>query len=334
MVPVGLYSDRVLETRSRGHRIRRGGGRGGSGARARLAAVRLAAVRLSVNLGLAAAIGLAGCSSVGPRDTGPTTGDADADAAAERGTGTSVEVRGPVVTVKRIIDGDSLELLVDGEGVEVRLLGINAPELRTVGKVETCTGREARQALETLLADGTLSFYPGQNDRFGRVLAQMEVDGRSVAESMVSQGWALALWSGEDPRLTETMMAAASNRLGLWGDTCGRTKVELEISDHQVDAPGNDEANLDQEWVEITNLTTSPVDLDQWTIADETTSNRFMIGSVALGPSQSIRIHTGPGSASDRDLYLNQDYPVWSNRGETVLVVDPAGLVTAYLFIH
>lgn len=240
---------------------------------------------------------------------------------------------GEGIAVERVIDGDSLEVSVNGQVLEVRLVGINAPELTTLSGGDSCLGAAARDELRMLLDDRALTIRPDGEDRFGRLLADIEADGVSVGDSMVGAGWALALWSAEDAESTGRMRQAAGSGLGLWGQACGTAAAGLVISGHRVDAPGDDRRNLAEEWVEVTNTAATTFDLDGWTIRDETTSNRFLISGLVLDGGASVRFRTGRGRSSGTDYYLGQDFPVWSNRGETVLLVDPAGLIAAHAFI-
>lgn len=240
----------------------------------------------------------------------------------------------PVIEVVRVIDGDSLEVSADGEEIEVRLVGINAPERFTLAGDETCVGVEARTALDEVVSTaGELRLHGSETDRYGRLLARIDADGTSVDQIMVEAGWAVALWSVENPALIETMLASAAERQGWWGASCGQPAAMVEISDHQVDPAGRDNENLDQEWVEIRNPSDSPIDLEGWTVRDETTSNRFGLPAHTLAVGASLRVHTGSGSNGPTDLYLDERFPVWSNRGETVLVLDPEGRIAGYAFI-
>ena len=241
-------------------------------------------------------------------------------------------VPGEPVELERLIDGDSMELRIGGEVVEVRLLGINAPELRTVGGDTSCNGREARAAMESVLGGGDLRFDSTEPDRFGRLLGHLYTGGRAVDGAMVSQGWALALWSAADPPLIAAMEEAATAGVGLWGRTCGAPVAVIEIGDVQPDPTGRDEEHLNDEWIEIVNPSPAPVDLTGWSVADETTSNRFELPSLTLRAGATLRIHTGSGSDTATDVYLDQRDPVWSNSGETVLVADPAGMIVAHRF--
>ena len=101
----------------------------------------------------------------------------------------------------------------------------------------------------------------------------------------------------------------------------------------QPDPKGRDEDHLNDEWIEITNPGGSAVDLAGWSVADETTSNRFELPARSLAAGATLRIHTGSGADTAIAAYLDQRDPVWSNSGETVLVADPAGVIVAHRFL-
>lgn len=248
----------------------------------------------------------------------------------------TVEVGDPISLV-RVIDGDSIEAELDGEVLEMRLVGYNAPELYVPsddGSADraNCNGDLARAILAELLASGSLEMVGTETDRFGRRLAEIHIDGAPLAATMVDQGWGLA--SASDPGLWTRMAEAANNGVGMWGDGCGEpARIGLEIGDTNINPPGDDRENLDQEWVEITNGSAEAIDLAGWSVRDDTTSNRFTLDGI-LGPGATLRIRTGRGSSTAGDLYLNESFPVWSNGGDTVIVQDPNGVVAAWRFIE
>lgn len=242
---------------------------------------------------------------------------------------------GRSATLIRVIDGDSLELELDGVETEVRLLGINAPELFQPAAegpdVRTCNGDAATDALVELLSDRPLTLVGDEEDRFGRLLAEVYTDQVSVTEAMVDDGWALA--RNDAPDLGVRMAQAAGNGLGIWGSACGVPQAEgLRIGETQIDPPGPDGDRLVSEWVTIVNDGSESVDLTGWEIRDDTTSNRFVLqGTIEVGAT--LRIRTGAGPSSDEDLYLGEQFPVWSNGGDTVILSDPTGVVAAWAFV-
>ena len=85
-----------------------------------------------------------------------------------------------------VIDGDTIRV----EGVSVRLVGLDAPEMRGACPTERHLAARARDRLVVLLADGVIVESRG-HDRFGRVLAVVrEIGGRDVAQLLIAEGLA------------------------------------------------------------------------------------------------------------------------------------------------
>jgi len=250
---------------------------------------------------------------------------AETDQVGDRSAAGDAEVR-----IAREIDGDSLELEIDGEIVEVRLVGINAPELAD------CQGPAAGDALGELLGSGTIGVAGSDTDRFDRLLVELHVDGVSVNEAMVRTGWALAVHGAGDAYVA-AMRAAADDQVGMWSPSvrgCESVVDDVVVVDAQPDPPGRDDENLDQEFVVIANAGTEPLDLDGWQVRDESTGNRFVFDDRWLAPGDELVLVTGCGQDSDREVFWCSEYPVWSNQGETVLVLAPDGAVAAHRFLE
>jgi endonuclease YncB( thermonuclease family) len=91
----------------------------------------------------------------------------------------------------RVADGDSLEL----DGVRIRLLGVDAPELaqscRLGGEPHPC-GREAREHLLHLIAARPVTCSSTDTDRYGRRLGRCRAGETDLNAEMVRSGWAVA----------------------------------------------------------------------------------------------------------------------------------------------
>jgi endonuclease YncB( thermonuclease family) len=80
----------------------------------------------------------------------------------------------------RLIDGDTFAY-----GAErIRIRGIDTPEKSDSG------GFEATQRLDLLLKDGPIVVVPEAVDKYGRVVADVYVNGRNVAEVLKDEGYA------------------------------------------------------------------------------------------------------------------------------------------------
>jgi len=99
-------------------------------------------------------------------------------------------------TLETVHDGDSIRLT---DGRNVRLVGINTPELGRDGAPDEPLARSARAALIDLLADDRsvgLEIAPEGTDRYDRVLAHVyTADGRSIAAELLQRGlgWHIAV---------------------------------------------------------------------------------------------------------------------------------------------
>lgn len=149
--------------------------------------------RVLLGLGLGAALGLACDPS--ESDCGPTE-----------------------AVVKRVIDGDTIELAT---GEHVRYLLVDTPEV--TGDVG-CYGPEASDFNRSLVEGKTvqLSYDTECTDRYDRLLAYVELDGRSVNELLLTRGFACVLQirpNGEDhvDEYRRLEAQAQLGQVGLWG---------------------------------------------------------------------------------------------------------------------
>jgi len=118
-------------------------------------------------------------------------------------------------SVSKVIDGDSLWLRPAGKDkpVEVRLQDIDAPEICQAW------GRQAREALEGLVANKTLVVQPRAHDAYGRLLVVLSIDGTNVGSWMVTEGhaWSIRTKWDRGPLVKEERVAASLRR-GLWSE--------------------------------------------------------------------------------------------------------------------
>lgn len=96
---------------------------------------------------------------------------------------------GPV----RVIDGDTF----DHGGERIRIADIDTPELSSDCGAEARLARKARGRLQTLLAAGPFELrrLGRDQDRYGRKLRIVLLNGRSVGDMLVAEGLART-WSG------------------------------------------------------------------------------------------------------------------------------------------
>jgi micrococcal nuclease len=113
--------------------------------------------------------------------------------------------------VVRVSDGDSLTLDSDGVIHQVRLSGIDAPEL------SQDFGRDAKAGLAAMVQGRVVTFIDSGQDSYHRNLVRLYVDGVDVNMQMVTQGlaWHYHAYSS-DPGLAASEREARLRRRGLW----------------------------------------------------------------------------------------------------------------------
>lgn len=125
---------------------------------------------------------------------------------------------GTLAGAARVVDGDTLVV----DGVRVRLLGIDAPELHQTcwvhGRKWAC-GKAARDALRDLVRGQSVMCDVRGRDRWRRALAVCFVRGVDIARELVRLGWALA-WVPRGgvpgPDYTAEQARAQVHRRGIW----------------------------------------------------------------------------------------------------------------------
>jgi micrococcal nuclease len=123
--------------------------------------------------------------------------------------------------VTRVLDGDTVEL---ADGTKIRYLLINTPEIaHNASETSQCFGDEARVYDEQLVLgrDVNLEYDKECKDRYGRTLAYVSVEGRSINELLIERGYARLEVIAPNDRYAEryrTLEAQAkASGAGLWG---------------------------------------------------------------------------------------------------------------------
>lgn len=137
--------------------------------------------------------------------------------------------------VIRVVDGDTIDVQLDGKVERLRLIGINTPETVDPRKPVECFGREASEKAKSILSGKrvTLEGDPSQNerDKYNRLLRYVFLeDGTNFNLLMIREGYAYEytydLPHKYHTEFKQAQMEAKENKAGLWGDSCqGKTEV-------------------------------------------------------------------------------------------------------------
>jgi micrococcal nuclease len=126
--------------------------------------------------------------------------------------------------VRRVVDGDTIELRIGRANETVRLLGIDTPETVHPAKPVECFGPEASSRATQLLPVGTVVRIQRDieaRDHFGRLLLYVFVGEAMVNEVLLQEGFGRPL--SIEPNVSHSLSfariagEARSRGTGLWG---------------------------------------------------------------------------------------------------------------------
>ncbi|MEN8253206.1 MAG: thermonuclease family protein [Patescibacteria group bacterium] len=133
--------------------------------------------------------------------------------------GTADEQGFEQVLVKRVVDGDTIEL---SDGRKLRYIGIDTPETKHPSKGVECFGKEASEYNKNLVENKIISIEKdiSETDRYARLLRYVWLDDEMINKKLVEEGYAHASSYPPDIKyqdeLREAERKARENNLGLW----------------------------------------------------------------------------------------------------------------------
>ncbi|MDQ2071055.1 lamin tail domain-containing protein [Haloarcula sp. NS06] len=274
-------------------------------------------------------------------------------------SGVNVPQATVTVTVTAVVDGDTIQVAYEnGTGDTVRLVGVDTPEVHTEndpaefeGVPETDDGASCLRgagtnasslAKQRLLGETVgLAFDQNLNRRgyYDRLLAYVVHDETLFNYRLVETGHA-RVYDSEFERAElfyAAEEAARSDRRGLWRCTdpsaVTRTAIPdggtesasgIALAEIHPDAAGNDNENLNDEYITLTNTNDAPLDLSGWTVSDDV-GHQYTFANLTLDSNGSVTLYTGSGTDTDTTRYWGRNGAVWNNDGDTVIVRNASG---------
>lgn len=152
----------------------------------------------------------------------------------------SGEVFSPLNRVAKVVDGDTIAILRDGNPITLRLIGINTPETVDPRRLVECFGREASARAKEVLGGKSIRLEldpsQGELDKYGRTLAYVFLgDGTNFNLAMIREGYAYE-YTYHIPykyqaEFKEAQNLARNERRGLWASgVCGEKNVSTPIA--------------------------------------------------------------------------------------------------------
>jgi micrococcal nuclease len=189
-----------------------------------------------------AALALSACADAaeegGAAQTATVAPSADAPAPSASPAATVIPPTGEQAQVTRVVDGDTIEVLMGGATHKVRYIGIDTPETVDPRRPVECFGHEASERNRQLVEGRTVELEKdiSETDQYGRLLRYVWVEGEMVNATLVREGYAVASTYPPDVKYQELFLnlqrEARDAGRGLWGPACNAstslTNVQAE----------------------------------------------------------------------------------------------------------
>lgn len=136
-----------------------------------------------------------------------------------------------IVTVVKVVDGDTLRVIYDGieKEVKVRLIGINTPESvapETYRTENTAEGKKVSDLVKEKVQEGDklyLEYDVSETDKYGRILAYVYFpDGTMMQDWLLENGYAEIYTLKPDTKYAEHFaeleQQAKEQNIGIWNE--------------------------------------------------------------------------------------------------------------------
>ena len=232
-----------------------------------------------------------------------------------------VNTKQEIGLVVNVIDGDTIEVHIDGVTYPVRYIGMDTPEYNEPnGDLASEENSKLVQGKAVTLVNDV-----SETDRYDRLLRYVIVDDLFVNYELVRRGYAEAVEYPPDTSCQVTFhqaeQSAHSEALGIWGLAAVETPTQEAIEgssvmiskiyyDGQVPQVESDE------YAETTNVSNEPVKLGGWRLNAGNPGQDFYFPNYQLEPGQSCRVFTNEDHPESCGFNLRNPQPVWNNKGD------------------
>ena len=121
--------------------------------------------------------------------------------------------------VERVIDGNTIEVRVDGQTHTVRLIGVDTPETKHPTQTVKCFGREASAFTQAAFEGKAVALVRDRTgdsaDRYGRWLRYVYLDGDNFNARLIREGYAHAYRGASFSKRQEFIRL--EEQAGRWG---------------------------------------------------------------------------------------------------------------------
>lgn len=140
-------------------------------------------------------------------------------------TSTPVITQEEYLLVTKVIDGDTIEVMIDGKNEKLRLIGVDTPETVDPQKSVECFGKESSSKANEMLLNKKVKLVgdetQGEKDKYGRLLRYIyREDGVFYNKWIIENGYAHEYTYNKPYKyqtdFKQAEKTARENQLGLW----------------------------------------------------------------------------------------------------------------------
>lgn len=258
---------------------------------------------------------------------------------------------GQYATVTNIVDGDTIDVEIDGQTYGLRYIGIDTSE-----QGELLVGQSAQANADLVAGQGVyLVSDVSDTDSFGRLLRYVYLeDGTFVNAELVRLGYAVAVAYPPDTRHHDEFVqleqnARAAGR-GMWAiptstaipptntaapPTNTPAAVTTAPPPTQPPAAGGQiiitNVNKRDEYVDLNNMGGQPVDISGWLLVSEKGNQTCTLGGV-IQPGATLRVWALASDTGQGGFNCGFGNPIWNNSDpDPAVLYDSSGnLVDRY----
>lgn len=135
--------------------------------------------------------------------------------------------------VTKVIDGDTIDVAIDGKKETVRLIGIDAPETFGSRKSLQCFGEQSSAFARNLLTGKQVVLEKdetqGERDKYQRLLRYIFLNGKNINQFMIEEGYSYE-YTYQTPykyqgAFKEAENQARESKRGLWADDACKSNI-------------------------------------------------------------------------------------------------------------
>lgn len=250
---------------------------------------------------------------------------------------------GDEAVVTRIIDGDTIEVTINGQSYRVRYIGMDTPEQGMAYYRESTEANRQFVEGQTVILVKDIS----ETDRYGRLLRYVYLaNGVFVNAELVRQGFAQVATYPPDVAHQDEFLAlqqvARESGVGLWAlpaatvvvaaspvptllPTAPPPPAPAAIAISRLYYDGQVSRVESDEYAEITNNGGSPVNLAGWRLNAGSPGQDFWFPAFELQPEQSCRVYTNEVHPEFCGFSFGNGEALWNNKGDCGYLYDASG---------